>query len=908
MSARNPSPNSQHQLIRSLGLREALALVIGTVIGTGVFLKTAVMSQAVESPIWVLTAWGAAGLLSFMGALCYAELGGMFPSAGGEYVFLREAYGDFAGFLFGWMRFWIATPGSIAAYAVGAATFLSAIIHFDTPMDRTLMALAFIAIFTGLNCFTVLIGGRVQAFLTALKVVMIVGLAAMIFMGTSGGTFDHLAPIGDGSFSGFSAFGTAMLAALWAYDGWCNMPMAAGEIRDPGRNIPRALAIGMLLVFVVYAVTNLAYFYALPFIDVLTSYSPTHRDALPVATRAAQATLGSTAVSVLSFAFVVSALGGMNGSILTGARIPYAMARDRLFFRQLGELGRRSRTPAAAVATQGVIAGALASTGSFDQLTNYVVFASWIFYALATGAIFVLRRREPLAPRPFRVPFYPVLPAVFLLASLFLLVNTLVTETRESAIGLLLIVSGIPVYHWFRKSKAAVATVAGCALFMIFSVAKAEELEAGIDWSQPPVACVEDVVPSVPARECPDLSRLERPIKEFPDGLSPEEEKYWRSHRSQLNYCRGREVSRRERSRPGGQTAGDLETAWMYELAAKNHERKVAAVYRASRAHRVPAAVLTGALTQESLFSELGIAEDGGNFSCGIGQLNVSEWCRWAATQKKRQNIPWPSDARECGLLSPGLMRRFYEIAKSRLQGEPEYKLAKPHFARIRYQDVAGHFPEASESLQRRRYELISTFIATCSDVDDGISAKAHELARLHGEIVPPGLKERERYSAGQRYRRQCRERGHEAYYPLNTGWLLAVGAYNAGVRAVDAMAYYNSWDNSDLRRAETFKNFTPVSLVKSIYWAGSYERATDRIVFRDLRGGKANWIWFKQCVLQRHIARVVQHVTLPESPRLVDSLEGEYRCAKSVFDPKTGELVRSAVPEFRQKSSGRAD
>ena len=451
--ARDSANGFKRHLVRSLGLKEAFALVVGTVIGTGVFLKAAVMSQTTGSPYWVLAAWAAAGVLSFLGALCYAELGSLYPKAGGEYVFLREAYGDFAGFLFGWMRFWIATPGSIAAYGVGVATFLSAIVEYGSPAGKNFIALSCIIVFSGINCFTVLVGGRMQALLTAFKITIILALTGAIFFGGTGGSFEHLTPAGASDFRGWSAFGTAMLAALWAYDGWCNMPMAAGEIENPERNIPKALAIGMIAVFFIYAGANLSYFYALPFGEVLSAYSPAHTSSLPIATKAVQAVFGPTAVVVLTIAFVVSALGAMNGSILTGARIPFAMARDGLFFRRMGEIGKRSRSPVFAVVVQALIASVLALSGTFDQLTNYVVFASWIFYALATGALFIFRFRHPDMPRSFRVPGYPFLPGVFLIASILLLGNTLMTSPQESVIGLGFILSGVPVYFWFKRGK-----------------------------------------------------------------------------------------------------------------------------------------------------------------------------------------------------------------------------------------------------------------------------------------------------------------------------------------------------------------------------------------------------------------------------------------------------------------------
>ena len=443
----------QDSLLRTLGLKEALGLVIGTVIGTGVFLKAGIMSQGTGAPLWVLLAWIVSGVLSLVGALCYAELGGLFPKAGGEYVFLREAYGDLSAFLYGWMRFWIGSPGSIAAYAVGAATFLGGVIGLQSQTEKNLAALSFIILFTVLNCFSVAFGGKIQTFITVLKIFMILGLTVAIFGAAGTGTWANLASGTDGSWRGWSIFGSAMLAALWAYDGWNNMPMAAGEIRDPGKNIPRALILGMLAVLGIYCLANLAYFYALPFGEVLSAYSKNNPTALPVATKAAGAAFGSTAVVILSVAFVFSALGAMNGSILTGARVPYAMARDNLFFSSLGKVNESTHSPVISVVVQGIISCGLALSGTFDQLTDYVVFAAWIFYALVTASIFVFRRRIPEASRPFRTPGYPIVPVIFILVSLLLLVNTVITDPKECAIGLAFILSGIPVYFWFKASK-----------------------------------------------------------------------------------------------------------------------------------------------------------------------------------------------------------------------------------------------------------------------------------------------------------------------------------------------------------------------------------------------------------------------------------------------------------------------
>lgn len=426
-----------------------MAIVVGTVIGTGVFLKTAVMAQQVGSASGVLWAWGAAGVLSLIGALTYAEISTLFPATGGEYVYLREAYGDLPAFLFGWTRFLIISPGSIAAYAAGAATFIDAMVALEEW--RMPLAIGIVLLFSGVNCLAVSVTGRLQTFLTALKVFMILGLTLSIFALSSTGSFANLS--GSSEWAGWSAFGAAVLAALWAFDGWSNLPLAGGEIAHPRKALPLALAGGTLIVFCIYAAANLAYFYALPLAEVVNASSTAYPNAVPVATKAAQTALGPLAVHALSLMFVLSALGAMNGSILTGARVPYAMACDGLFFRQWKFVSDRARVPAVSVLAQGAISAILVALGTFDQLTDYVIFASWIFYALVAASLFIFRRRFKPGERAFQVPAYPLLPSLFVTASVLLLINTLFTAPKESGIGVLIIAAGVPVYYFFRSVR-----------------------------------------------------------------------------------------------------------------------------------------------------------------------------------------------------------------------------------------------------------------------------------------------------------------------------------------------------------------------------------------------------------------------------------------------------------------------
>lgn len=443
--------SEQTALARSLGFRSSLALVIGTIIGTGIFLKTSVMTEKLGSPTIVLVAWIFAGLLSLAGALTYGELGALFPKAGGEFVYLSEAYGRLPAFLFGWMRFWIGSPGSIAAYAVGAATFLSPLVGGLSEVVRSSVSVFFVVAFTFLNCLSVSFGGRMQVFLTGMKVLMISVIIVGCFLFSSA-TPSGFSTLDGWVWPGWSIFGAAMIAALWAYDGWNNLPMASGEIHDPQKNLPRALAVGTGVILVIYCLINLAYFYVLPLNVISVVADPTQKAATSVATKAAQTFLGPNGVAFLSVAFVISALGAMHGSILTSARVPFAMARQNLFFHQLGFVHPVTRSPVVALIAQGIWACVLALSGTFDQLTDYVVFGGWIFYALCAYAVVRLRKLRPNAVRGYKVPGYPWIPLVFVIVALFLLVNTLYTSPRESGYGLLIILAGVPVYWWcFRR-------------------------------------------------------------------------------------------------------------------------------------------------------------------------------------------------------------------------------------------------------------------------------------------------------------------------------------------------------------------------------------------------------------------------------------------------------------------------
>jgi len=459
-------------LLRALTLTDAISVVIGTVIGTGVFLKTAVMSQQLGRPSLVMLAWLAAGLLSLAGALAYAELGAMFPHAGGEYVYLGKAYGEAPAFLYGWMQFAVAGAGGMAGISTGFAIFLSAVvpmggawvtktfqlfgqeIHWQFGVTQ-LVAVGAIVFFSLVNCLGVALGGRVQSLLTLVKLLGIAVIVTGVLILSPGASWSHLKDISASSqLGGITAFGAAMMAALWAYNGWYILPVCAGEVRDPQRNVPRGLIIGMLTVLATYLLANFAYFYALPINEITTSNSTAFPTAAPVAAKAAETFLGKSGVAFISIAFVISTLGALNGCVMGQARIPFAMSRSGLFFRRLGEVNQKSKAPVFAIIAQSAWGCVLALSGTFDQITTYTIFALWLFFGVTVTAVFVLRRTMPDAPRPYKTVGYPFIPALFVLVAVWLVINSVVTTPVESFIGLLLIALGLPVYLFFRRKRA----------------------------------------------------------------------------------------------------------------------------------------------------------------------------------------------------------------------------------------------------------------------------------------------------------------------------------------------------------------------------------------------------------------------------------------------------------------------
>jgi APA family basic amino acid/polyamine antiporter len=443
------------ELRRGLTLVHATALVVGTMLGTGVYLRSAVMAQQLGSAPLVLLAWLAAGLLSLAGALTYAELAARLPRTGGEYVFLREAFGPFAAFAFGWTRTLVGAA-SQAAVAVAIATFLAALLPWLGAW-KPAVAVAAVAALTAINCAGVLAGAWMQTVLTTVKVVALLGVVGGALLFAEEPAIAPLSDLAAGtSRPGLSAFGAAMIGALWPYAGWNNLPMTGGETVNPGRTLPRAIVGGTLGVTVLYLCANAAYFMVLPFEQVATSNSTAYPDAPALGVRVVQMALGPSGAAILTAAFAVSALGTLNGLLLATARVGFAMARDGLLPAALGRVSPGSRAPVTAILLLGGLTAALAAAGTIDQLATSAIVGYWMFHTLCGVALFRLRRTDGLAggAAAFKVPLFPAVPGLFVACGGWLVVNSLWTSPVEARWAFGVLASALPAYFLFRRKLA----------------------------------------------------------------------------------------------------------------------------------------------------------------------------------------------------------------------------------------------------------------------------------------------------------------------------------------------------------------------------------------------------------------------------------------------------------------------
>lgn len=429
------------ELPRKLGLIDATAIVVGTVIGSAIFLVPNQVAINLPSAGLILLVWILTGVLSFFGALAFAELGAMMPDTGGQYVYLREAYGPLAGFLSGWALFLVIQSGGLATLAAGFSIYLSYFIPLG-PVSSKLASVLLVAVLTAVNYRGVRLGAGVQRVFTFLKLAGLTIIVASAFLAPR-----HMeaAVSGPVDFS-WSRFGVAMIACLWAYEGWNCVSFVAGEVKRPERNLPLALGLGMAALIAIYLSANVAYLRVLS----VPAIAATPR----VAAASAQASIGPAGATLVALTILLSITGAANGSAMTSARIYFAQARDGLFFQSIGRVHPRFETPHVSIAVQGVWASVLAVSGSYERLFSYVIFTAWIFYGMAVLGVIVLRHKAPERPRPYRMWGYPVTALAFAAVAFWFVINTIITTPGPSLIGLALVAVGIPVYYIWRRTTS----------------------------------------------------------------------------------------------------------------------------------------------------------------------------------------------------------------------------------------------------------------------------------------------------------------------------------------------------------------------------------------------------------------------------------------------------------------------
>jgi basic amino acid/polyamine antiporter, APA family len=434
-------------LPRVLGLFDVIGIVIGCVIGSGIFIVPAAIAAHVKSPWLIFAVWLVGGMLTLFGALSLSELGTAYPQAGGMYVFLREAYSPQIAFLFGWTLFLVIDSGSIATLASAFATKYLPYFFPLSKLEARLVAVAFIAFLVAVNYVGVRWGARLQNVLMIFKFGAILGVASIVLLFAKGHASHFVSPAPESFSPGLVGhFGLALMACLWAYKGWEAATFSSGEIRNPQRNLRLGLIIGAFLIIALYLVTNLAYLYAFPAAQIAGSGR--------IAADAMQAAIGPVGAGIIAFVILFSITGAANGNVLTAPRVFYAMASDGLFFKKIAAVHPRFLTPHVAIVAIGVWSIVLTLSGTFEQLFNYVVFGQWIFFGLTAAAVFILRRKKPDLPRPYKTWGYPWTTAIFILGAVLISLNAVINQFRNSLYGLLIIALGIPVFFYWQHRAA----------------------------------------------------------------------------------------------------------------------------------------------------------------------------------------------------------------------------------------------------------------------------------------------------------------------------------------------------------------------------------------------------------------------------------------------------------------------
>jgi APA family basic amino acid/polyamine antiporter len=445
-------------LHRTLGLADLILIGIGTVIGSGIFIVPATVLQQLGGAVGpALLVWFVAGVLSLLGALTYGELGAMHPEAGGLYVYIRDAFGPLLAFLYGWTAFFVIGSGSVATLAVAFAGYLGQLVPVSA-ITAKIVSVGVIAVIMAINVRGTRQSANVQNWTTGAKVAALVAMSVVLIVAAHGRATPPAispAPVTDaappppalpGAGTSLAAFGLAMIAVLWAYEGWQYVTFSAGEATDPQRTFPRGIVVGTALMIGIYLLANVGYLAALG----PERASRSER----IAADAVGALLGPAAGKLIALVILVSMFSAANGLTLTAPRLYFAMARDGVFFRKLADVSPRFGTPAVSIVAGSAWAMVLAATGTFEQLLTYVVFVGWIFYALGAISVFIYRRRGPHAVRPFRVPGYPITPLLFVLSAAAIVINTIVHQPGRAAVGLGLVALGVPAFVIWRRTSA----------------------------------------------------------------------------------------------------------------------------------------------------------------------------------------------------------------------------------------------------------------------------------------------------------------------------------------------------------------------------------------------------------------------------------------------------------------------
>jgi basic amino acid/polyamine antiporter, APA family len=428
------------ELPRKLGLIDAISIVVGTIIGAGIFLVPNLVARSLPSPALILVAWIFTGILSFFGALAYAELGAMIPATGGQYVYLRETYGELPAFLCGWTYFFVVLSASLGWIGISFANYLGYFIPLS-PLGAKAVALGLIAAVTYVNYRGITAGANAQKFFTAMKLSGLLILIASAFLAAPHAP----SPPATGGVS-MQLFGVAMISCLLSYDGWVALSFVAGEVRNPKRNLTLAVAVGLGIATTIYVLANAAYLRVLTIPEIAASNR--------VGALAAERAIGPVGGVIVSITILLSIAGCGNGWAMTAPRIYFAQARDGLFFHRFAAIHPRYQTPAFSIVVFGVWSGLLALTGTYETLASYAMFAAWFFYGLTAIGVLILRRREPDRPRPYRMPGYPVTLLLFVAVAAAFVMNTFIATPGPAIVGTLLIATGVPIYFFWKRSGA----------------------------------------------------------------------------------------------------------------------------------------------------------------------------------------------------------------------------------------------------------------------------------------------------------------------------------------------------------------------------------------------------------------------------------------------------------------------